>query len=255
VICSAAAAAGGIQAHLDRPGEVLLDNLLIAASTIEAARKAGVQKLLFVGSAAVYPPGAPQPFKEDALMSGPLEGAHEGYALAKLTGIKLCQTYRRQYGCDFISALPTNFYGPDPRPAGRHSHVVPSLMRRFADATRAGAATVEVWGSGRARREFLYVDDAADACVTLLERYSGETPVNVGAGFDVTISDLAHQVAAVTKFAGEIVFDATKPDGASRRLLDISRLSSFGWRPATSLQAGLENTYASMHGAHLPTID
>lgn len=251
----AAAAAGGIQAHLDRPGEVLLDNLLIAASAIEAARSAGVQKLLFIGSAAVYPPDAPQPFREEVLMSGPLEPAHEGYALAKLAGVKLCQTYRRQHGCDFISALPTNFYGPDPRPAGRHAHVVPSLMRRFADAGRSGAATVEVWGSGRARREFLYVDDAADACVTLLERYSGDAPVNVGVGFDVTIADLAHEIAEVTNFAGEIVFDAAKPDGASRRLLDVSRLSSLGWRPATSLRMGLERTYASMGGAHLPAID
>lgn len=247
----AAAAAGGIQAHLDRPGDVLHENLLIAASTIEAARRAGVQKLLFIGSAAVYPPHAPQPFKEDVLMSGPLEPAHEGYALAKLAGIKLCQTYRRQHGCDFISALPTNFYGPDPRPAGRHAHVVPSLMRRFVDASRMGAATVEVWGTGRARREFLYVDDAADACVTLLERYSGAAPVNVGVGHDVTITDLANEIAQVTHFTGEITFDATKPDGASRRLLDISHLSSLGWRPATSLRMGLEKTYASMDGTHL----
>jgi GDP-L-fucose synthase len=247
----AAAAAGGIQAHLDRPGDVLHENLLIAASTIEAARVAGVQKLLFIGSAAVYPPHAPQPFKEEMLMSGPLEPAHEGYALAKLAGIKLCQTYRRQHGCDFISALPTNFYGPDPRPAGRHAHVVPSLMRRFADAARTGAATVEVWGTGKARREFLYVDDAADACVTLLERYSGEDPVNVGVGHDVAITDLAREIAQVTKFGGDIAFDATKPDGASRRILDISRLSSLGWRPETSLRAGLEKTYASMGGTHL----
>lgn len=249
----AAAAAGGIQAHLDRPGDVLHDNLMIAASTIEAARRAGVAKLLFIGSAAVYPPAAPQPFREDSLLSGALEPAHEGYALAKLAGVKLCQTYRRQHGCDFISALPTNFYGPDPRPAGRHAHVVPSLMRRFVEARRSGASSVEVWGSGRPRRELLYVDDAAEACLTLLRSYSGEQPVNVGVGHDITIAELAREIAEVTGFDGRVVFDSSKPDGASRRLLDVSRLMGLGWRPATSLRLGLEKTHASLEAEHLST--
>ena len=249
----AAASAGGIQAHIDRPGEVLHDNLLIAANTIEAARAVGVSKLLFIGSAAVYPPGAPQPFREDSLLSGALEPAHEGYALAKLAGVKLCQTYRRQHGCDFISALPTNFFGPDPRPTGLHAHVVPSLMRRFAEARRTGAEAVEVWGTGRARRELLYVDDAADACITLLRSYSGEAPVNVGVGHDITIAELAQEIAEVARFEGRITFDVSKPDGVQRRLLDVSRLFGLGWRPTTSLRLGLEKTYASLEASHFAT--
>ncbi|MFN3573960.1 GDP-L-fucose synthase family protein [Phenylobacterium sp.] len=242
----AAAAAGGLQAHLDRPADFLHGNLLIAANTIEAARAAGVGKLLFVASSAVYPPSAPQPFREESLLSGPLDTTHEGYALAKIAGIKLCQTYRRQYGCDFISVLPTNLYGPDARAAQRGSHVTHALLARFFEARCAAAEEVEVWGTGRARRELLHVDDAADACVHLIRIYSDEMPINLGTGKDIRIAELAALIAEITEYDGRIRFDAAKPDGAARRLLDVSRLAQLGWTARIDLRAGLEAAFREL---------
>ena len=239
----AAAKVGGILANAERPVDFLRDNLAIELSVIDAAHRAGVAKLLFLGSSCIYPKHAQQPLTEDSLLTGPLEPTNEPYAIAKIAGIKLCQAYRAQYGDRFISAMPTNLYGPHDNFDLHTSHVLPALLRKFHEAAQAGDPTVTVWGSGTPMREFLYVDDLADACVHLLRSYDGAEPVNVGTGVDITIRALAELIATVTGFTGEIVFDATKPDGTPRKLLDVTRLAALGWRAPTELREGIERTY------------
>lgn len=239
-----AALQGGILMHRERPAEILFDNLMIQANVIEAARRCDVEKLVYTASAAAYPEDAGQPFREDALMTGPLEAGHRFYGTAKLAGWTLCQAYREQYGCDFVTALPGNLYGPGAKIGGAATNVVPGLIERFHAAKAAGAETVTVWGTGRARRELLYVDDCADALVCLMKGWSSAEPVNLGSGEDVTIAELAEAVAHAVGFRGELAFDASKPDGAARRLMDASRLRSLGWAPEVDLDEGLRRTYA-----------
>jgi GDP-L-fucose synthase len=243
VVVVAAARVGGILANATSPAEFLYDNLMIAANVIAAAHRVGVEKLLFLGSSCIYPKLAPQPLKEDYLLGGPLEPTNEWYAVAKIAGLKLCQAYRRQYGCDFISAMPTNLYGPGDNFDLMSSHVVPALIAKMHAAKEAGAPEVEVWGSGRPRREFLHVDDLAAACVHLLEAYSDEVPINVGCGADLTIAQLAEQVRAVVGFQGRLCYNADHPDGTPRKLLDVARLAALGWRPRIPLHQGLADTY------------
>ncbi len=239
----AAATVGGIHANNARPAEFIYDNLMIEANIIQAAHRQGVRKLLFLGSSCIYPREAPQPMTESALLTGPLEPTNEWYAVAKIAGIKLCQAFRRQYGCDFISAMPTNLYGIGDNFDLMNSHVLPALMVKIHRAKISGAPTVEIWGSGQPRREFLYCDDLADALVFLMNHYSGESHVNVGCGSDLTIAEVARLLAEVVGFTGDFVFDPTKPDGTPRKLLDVSRLSGLGWQPQTSLRDGLAETY------------
>ena len=243
VVIVAAATVGGILANATRPAEFLYDNLMIAANVIEAARAVGVAKLLFLGSSCIYPKLAPQPLKEEYLLDGRLEPTNEWYAVAKIAGIKLCQAYRRQWGCDFIGALPTNLYGPGDDFDPQSGHVVPALIAKMHAAKAAGAPEVEIWGTGRPRREFLHVDDLADACVRLLEAYSDEAPINVGCGADLTIAELAEKVRAVVGFEGRLRFDPERPDGTPQKLLDVSRLAALGWRPRIPLDRGLAATY------------
>ena len=240
----AAATVGGILANDTRPAEFLYDNLMIAANVLEAARRVGVQKLLYLGSSCIYPRLAPQPMAEEALLTGPLEPTNQWYAVAKIAGLKLCAAYRRQWGCDFISAQPTNLYGPGDTYDLQASHVVPALIAKTHHAKVTGAPAVEIWGTGRPRREFLHVDDLADALVFLLERYSGEAQVNVGWGEDVSIAELAALVAEVVGFKGGFRYAADKPDGAPRKLLDTTKLTRLGWRPRIPLKQGLHNAYA-----------
>jgi GDP-L-fucose synthase len=225
------------------PADFLYDNLLIEANIIHAAFQTGVQKLLFFGSSCIYPRQAPQPIPEGALLMGPLEPTNEAYAVAKIAGIRLCQAYRRQYGCDFISAMPTNLYGPGDNFHSESSHVPAALLRRFHEAKVAGASEVVVWGSGRPRREFLYVDDLADASVHLLRHYSNRSHVNIGSGYDVTIAEFADHVKRCVGFEGRIVYDRSRPDGMPRKLLDSSRIHALGWSPMTSLEEGLRLYY------------
>ena len=239
----AAATVGGILANDSRPADFLYDNLAIEANIIHAAWRTGVEKLLFLGSSCIYPRMASQPMAEDALLTGPLEPTNEWYAVAKIAGIKLCQAYRRQHGCDFISAMPTNLYGPGDNFDLASSHVVPALIRKAHDARRAQADALEIWGSGKPRREFLYVDDCADGLVHLMAHYSGESHVNLGTGEDVTIRELAQMVKAAVGFEGSLTFDISKPDGTPRKLLDVSRMTALGWRAQTSLERGLYLTY------------
>jgi GDP-L-fucose synthase len=243
VVVVAAARVGGILANAASPAEFLYDNLMIAANVIEAARRAQVAKLLFLGSSCIYPKFAPQPMREEHLLEGQLEPTNQWYAVAKIAGLKLCQAYRRQYGCDFISALPTNLYGPGDNFDPMTGHVVPGLIARIHAAKVAGAPAVEIWGTGRPRREFLHVDDLADACVRLLQGYSDEAPINVGCGADLTIAELAEKVRAAVGFNGRLRFDATHPDGTPRKLLDVSRMSALGWQPRIPLDQGLAATY------------
>ncbi|MEW6634799.1 MAG: GDP-L-fucose synthase [Pseudomonadota bacterium] len=240
----AAAKVGGILANDSFPVDFLQDNLVMETNVIEAAFRSDVRKLLFLGSSCIYPKLAPQPIPEDALLTGPLEQTNEWYAVAKIAGLKLCQAYRRQYGVDYISAMPTNLYGPGDNFDLSTSHVVPALMRKAHEAKRTGNKTVEVWGSGTPRREFLHVDDAADALVWLLKNYSAEGHVNVGSGEDVTIAELARTIVSVVGADAEIAFDPTKPDGTPRKLLEVSRLFATGWRPKYTLLDGLKQTYA-----------
>jgi GDP-L-fucose synthase len=243
VVFLAAARVGGILANDSRPGEFIYDNLMIEANVIEAARRTGVAKLVFLGSSCIYPRLAPQPIPESALLAGPLEPTNEWYAVAKIAGIKLCQAYRRQYGCDFICAQPTNLYGPGDNFDLLASHVVPALMRKAEEARLAGAPSMTVWGSGAPLREFLHVDDLADALVFLARRYSGEEIVNVGSGEEVSIRDLAQRICAAVGFSGRLEFDASKPDGTPRKLVDTARLAALGWRPRIGLDDGLAMTY------------
>ena len=243
-VLMAAARVGGILANDSHPADFIYDNLIIEANVIHAAHLAGVAKLLFLGSSCIYPKLAPQPIPEAALLSGPLEPTNQWYAIAKIAGVKLCQAYRRQHGRNFISAMPTNLYGPGDNFDLATSHVAGALMAKAHAAKQAGAGDLEVWGSGTARREFLYVDDAADALVHLLTRYSGDEQVNVGCGEDVTIAELARLVCAVVGFEGGLRFDTGKPDGTPRKLLDVARLEALGWSARTPLREGLELTYA-----------
>ena len=238
-----AAKVGGILANDTKPAEFLSDNLFIAANVIQAAAANGVEKLLYLGSSCIYPKFAPQPIKEDALLSGKLEPTNEWYAIAKIAGLKLCQAYRRQYGCDFISAMPTNLYGPEDNFDLNSSHVIPALMRKAHDAKVTNRPLV-IWGSGTPRREFLHVDDAADALVLLMTHYSGEAHVNVGSGSEVSILELAKMIARVVGFSGELITDPSKPDGTPSKLLDSSTLKSLGWHPRIDLLDGLAGTYA-----------
>jgi GDP-L-fucose synthase len=245
VVLVAAAKVGGIAANDAFPATFLYDNLMIEANVIEAARIAGVAKLLFLGSSCIYPRLAAQPIGEDALLTGPLEPTNEWYAIAKIAGIKLCQAYRRQYGCDFISAMPTNLYGPGDNYDLATSHVLPALLRKVHEAKLAGAPSITLWGTGTPLREFLHVDDLADACVFLLQRYSDEGHVNVGSGHDLSILDLALLVCRVVGFEGTIEHDLTKPDGTPRKLMDSGRLAAMSWQPGISLEQGIAGVYRS----------
>nr|WP_269530555.1 GDP-L-fucose synthase [Algiphilus aromaticivorans] len=239
----AAAKVGGIHANDSAPADFLRDNLQIQLNVIDAAYRAGVKKLVFLGSSCIYPKHAPQPMKEEHLLTGPLEPTNEWYAIAKIAGIKQCQAYRRQYGFNAISLMPTNLYGPGDNFDLQNSHVLPALIRKFHEAREAGEATVTVWGSGMPRREFLHVDDLADACLFLMQHYDGEDIVNIGWGEDLSIAELAAMVKEVVGFEGEIVYDSDKPDGTPRKLMDTSRLTGLGWRPSIGLREGLEQTY------------
>jgi GDP-L-fucose synthase len=243
VVVMAAARVGGIEANRSMPAEFLYDNLVIEANLIHAAWKAGVRKLLFLGSSCIYPRDAPQPLSEGSLLTGPLEPTNEWYAIAKIAGLKLAQAYRRQYGADFISLMPSNLYGPGDNYHPEHSHVPAALIRRFHEAKLAHAGEVVVWGTGTPRREFLFVDDLADACVFALKRYSDEGWINVGTGEDVSIADFANLVAQTVGYAGEVVFDASRPDGTPRKLLDTAKLKALGWSPKVALPEGLSIAY------------
>ncbi len=239
----AAAKVGGILANSQQPASFLFENLQIQNNLIHGAWQAGVKKLLFLGSSCIYPKQAPQPLREDSLLSGPLEPTNEWYAVAKIAGIKLCQAYRRQHGCDFISAMPTNLYGPNDNYDLQTSHVLPALIRKFHEAKVAGAASVVCWGSGTPLREFLHADDLARAGLFLMEHYSEEQFINVGYGSDVTIQELAKAVRRIVGFAGEIVWDTSKPDGTPRKLMDSSRILALGWKPQIDLETGLRLAY------------
>lgn len=239
----AAAKVGGILANDSYPADFLYDNLMIEANLIEASRESGVEKLMFLGSSCIYPKLAPQPITEDALLTGPLEPTNEWYAIAKIAGIKLCQAYRRQYDCDYISGMPTNLYGPGDNFDLASSHVLPALIRKAHEAKQAGADQIEIWGTGSPRREFLHVDDCADACVFLMKDYSGEEHVNVGSGSDVTILELTRMVCEAVGFEGEIVHDTSKPDGTPRKLMSGEKLRAMGWEPSIALPDGIASTY------------
>lgn len=239
----AAAKVGGILANSTYPAQFLYENLMIEANLIHAAHEAGVNRLLFLGSSCIYPKEAPQPIREEALLTGPLEPTNEWYAVAKIAGIKLCQAYRRQYGRDYISAMPCNLYGPNDNFHPENSHVIPALVRRFHEAVQAGAQEVVCWGSGRPRREFLHVDDLADACMMLLRSYSAHEPINVGTGTDMTIRELSETVARVTGFSGQITYDASKPDGTMLKRMDTRRMEALGWKPSIPFERGLAETY------------
>jgi GDP-L-fucose synthase len=235
---------GGILANSTRPAEFIYDNLMIHATVVHAAHVHGVRRLLYLGSSCIYPRDCPQPIREESLLTGLLEPTNEPYAIAKISGIKLCQAYRRQYGSDFISAMPTNLYGPHDNFDLQSSHVLPALMRKFHDARIGGQEEVTVWGTGSPRREFLHVDDLADACLFLLRHYDGDQHINVGTGEDLSIRELAEEIREVVAPGTRLVFDPTKPDGMPRKLLDVGRLHALGWRHRIDLAAGIRGTYA-----------
>ncbi|UVO40430.1 GDP-L-fucose synthase [Bradyrhizobium arachidis] len=243
VIFLAAAKVGGIVANNTLRAEFIYDNIAIAANVIQAAHQNGAEKLMFLGSSCIYPKLAPQPLREDSVLSGPLEPTNEPYAIAKIAGIKMAEAYRSQYGSDFISVMPTNLYGPGDNYHPELSHVVAALIRRFHEAKVSDAKSVAVWGTGTPRREFLYVDDMADACVHLMKIHSGAELVNIGTGEDIAIAEFARVVAEIVGYRGEIVFDTSRPDGTPRKLLDVNRLTGLGWRATTSLQDGLKLAY------------
>ncbi|MCL4078694.1 GDP-L-fucose synthase [Coriobacteriia bacterium Es71-Z0120] len=239
----AAAKVGGILANATYPADFIRENLLIQTNVIDAAYRAGARKLLFLGSSCIYPKHAPQPMKEEHLLTGPLEPTNEAYAVAKIAGITMVKSYRRQYGFNGISLMPTNLYGPGDNFDLETSHVLPALIRKFHEAKVAGAPSVTIWGTGRPRREFLHVDDLADACLFLMQNYDDEEIVNVGVGEDVSIAELAALIARIVGYEGEIVYDTSKPDGTPRKLLDVSRLSALGWRARIGLEEGIASTY------------
>lgn len=243
VIILAAAKVGGILANDTYPADFLVDNLVIETNVIEAAHRADVERLVFLGSSCIYPKFAPQPIREDSLLTGPLEPTNEWYAIAKIAGIKMCQAYRRQHGRRYISVMPSNLYGLNDNFDLASSHVLPALIRKFHEAKQAGRREVVVWGTGTPLREFLYVDDLADAVVFLMDKYDGDEPMNCGAGSDVTIRELAEIVGRVVGFSGDLVFDSSKPDGTPRKLMDSSRLAELGWRAQTGLEQGIAEVY------------
>jgi GDP-L-fucose synthase len=243
VVFLAAAKVGGILANNTLRAEFIYDNLIIATNVIHAAHINGVEKLMFLGSSCIYPKLAPQPLREDSMLTGPLEPTNEPYAIAKIAGIKMVEAYRSQYGSDFINVMPTNLYGPGDNYHREYSHVVAALIRRFHEAKLSGMSNVVVWGTGTPRREFLFVDDMADACIHLMKSYSGDELVNVGTGEDITIAEFARVVAATVGYRGEISFDPSRPDGTPRKWLDVSRLAKLGWRARTSLEDGIRLAY------------
>jgi GDP-L-fucose synthase len=249
----AAAKVGGILANDTRPAEFLYDNLMIEANIVEAAYRVGVEKLLFLGSSCIYPRLAPQPMEEGALLTGPLEPTNEWYAIAKIAGIKLCQAYRKQYGCDFISAMPTNLYGPGDNYDLNSSHVIPALIRKAHEAKLRGDKQMVIWGTGTPRREFLHVDDCADALVLVMQRYSDHEHINIGSGAEVTIAELAVEVCRAVGFAGEVATDPTKPDGTPRKLMSETKLRALGWRPRIPLDKGLADAYAAYLAQLIPS--
>jgi GDP-L-fucose synthase len=251
----AAGRVGGIIANSSFPAAFIGENLAIALNVIRAAHATGVKKLLFLGSSCIYPRLATQPISEEQLLAGPLEPTNEWYAVAKIAAVKLCQAYRRQYGADFISVMPTNLYGPGDNYHPDHSHVPAALIRRFYEAKVFGASSVAVWGTGKPRREFLAADDLADACVFVMKYYSGEGFLNVGTGEDITIADFARLVAEIVGYEGEIVFDTLRPDGTPRKLLDVSKLAELGWRAKTPLRDGLKAAYADFRSRELRRED
>ena len=234
---------GGIMANSTRPAEFIYDNMMIHATVVHAAHLIGVSKLLYLGSSCIYPRNAQQPITEDELLTGLLEPTNEPYAIAKIAGIKLCQAYKRQYGCNFISAMPTNLYGPGDNFDLTSSHVLPAMIRKFDDAKREGRRAVEIWGTGSPMREFLHVYDLADACVYLMQHYEDESHINVGTGEDLTIRALAEMVRDIVHPDADLVFDTSKPDGTPRKVLDVSRLTAVGWKPSICLREGIEETY------------
>lgn len=248
----AAAKVGGILANDSRPADFIHENLVIQSNVVEAAHRSGVRKLLFLGSSCIYPKFAPQPMSEDSLLAGPLEPTNQWYAIAKIAGLKTCQAFRKQYGFDAISVMPTNLYGPGDNFDLESSHVLPALIRKFDEAVTRGDPEVEIWGTGTPRREFLHVDDLADACVFLMRHYSDARPINVGWGEDVSIAELAASVARATGFSGELRFDTSRPDGTPRKLLDVSRLTGLGWRPSIRLEDGIAAT-VDWYRRHRPT--
>lgn len=239
----AAAKVGGIHANDTFRAEFLHDNLAIELNVINESYIAGVKKLLFLGSSCIYPKLAPQPLKEEYLLTGLLEPTNEPYAIAKIAGIKLCEAYRDQYGCNFISAMPTNLYGPNDNYDLKNSHVLPALMRKFHEAQASGSSEVEIWGSGTPKREFLHVDDMAEACVFLMENYDGKDFVNVGIGEDISIADLANLIARIVGFEGSLKFDRSKPDGTPRKLMDVSKINQLGWTARIPLEKGIKKVY------------
>ena len=239
----AAAKVGGIVANNTLRGEFIYENLIIAANVIHAAHVNGTEKLMFLGSSCIYPRLAPQPLREDSMLTGPLEATNEPYAIAKIAGIKMAEAYRSQYGSDFISVMPTNLYGPGDNYHPEYSHVVAALIRRFHEAKTTNAKNVVVWGTGTPRREFMYVDDLADACIHLMKNYSGDELVNIGTGEDITIAEFARVVAAAVGYNGDISFDTSRPDGTPRKWLDVNRLAKLGWRAKTSLEDGIRLAY------------
>ncbi|MEM1439424.1 MAG: GDP-L-fucose synthase [Pseudomonadota bacterium] len=243
VVILAAAKVGGIKANAEYPAEFIFDNLEIQGNVIDSAYRSGIKKLTFLGSSCIYPRLSPQPMSEDVLLTGALEPTNQWYAIAKIAGLKMCEAYREQYGFDAISLMPTNLYGPNDNFDLETSHVLPALIRKFHEATVSGSDHVVVWGSGTPRREFLHVDDLADAIVFLTKAYSDPGPINVGTGTDVSIAELATLIARVVGFEGDIVYDSSKPDGTPRKLLDVSRVSALGWRPSVTLEAGVAQTY------------
>ncbi|MEY2835960.1 MAG: hypothetical protein RLZZ557_1622 [Bacteroidota bacterium] len=246
----AAAKVGGIHANNIFRGQFLYENLMIQSNVIHSAYATGVKKLLFLGSSCIYPKMAPQPLKEEYLLTGPLEQTNEPYAIAKIAGIKMCDAYRAQYGCNFISVMPTNLYGPNDNYDLQHAHVLPTFIRKFHEAKVNGDSQVTIWGTGTPRREFLHADDLADACVYLMEHYDQEGLVNIGTGTDLTITELAMMVKDIVGFDGELIYDASKPDGTPRKLMDVSKLSNLGWRHKIGLREGLERVYASYKSVH-----
>lgn len=250
----AAAKVGGIMANNTYRADFLYENLMIEANVIHQAYVHKVAKLLFLGSSCIYPKLAPQPLKEETLLSGFLEETNEPYAIAKIAGIKLCENYRRQYGCDFISAMPTNLYGPNDNYDLNNSHVLPALMRKFNEAKRSNAPTVEVWGSGKPLREFLHVDDLAEACVFLMNTYSDLGFINIGVGTDLSIKELAEIVKQVSGYKGEIVFNTSKPDGTPRKLMDVSRIHNLGWKASIPLKEGIARTFAEQFDSQSTSV-
>jgi GDP-L-fucose synthase len=239
----AAAKVGGILANNTFRGEFLYDNLMIQNNIIHSSWINGVKKLMFLGSSCIYPKMAPQPLREDYLLTGPLEPTNEPYAIAKIAGIKLCDAYRAQYGCNFVSVMPTNLYGPNDNYDLNNSHVLPALIRKFHEAKMSGAPSVTLWGTGKPRREFLHVDDLAEACIFLMHHYHEEGLVNIGTGEDIEIGELARMVSRIVGFEGEIVHDLSKPDGTPRKLMDVSKLHGFGWKHAIDLESGIKSVY------------